>query len=99
MIDNQFYETDCYIRGINLVAKYNYWNGNKSDYTYYTQNAHGDGLNLTDSLIRLLNKFESKTNLIVCFTLIFLTPPCHHETGKLIRKRNIYKYKEKCIVI
>ena len=30
--------------------------------------------------------------------LFFLThPPCHHETGKLIRKRNIYKYKEKCI--
>ena len=49
IIDNQFYEADCYIRGTNLVAKYNYWNGNKSEYTYYTQNAHGDVVNLTDS--------------------------------------------------
>ena len=48
VIDNQFYETDCYIRGTNLVAKYNYWNGDKSEYTYYTQNAHGDVVNLTD---------------------------------------------------
>ena len=48
VIDNQFYEADCYIRGTNLVAKYNYWNGNKSEYTYYTQNAHGDVVNLTD---------------------------------------------------
>ena len=49
VIDNQFYEADCYIRGTNLVAKYNYWNGNKSEYTYYTQDAHGDVVNLTDS--------------------------------------------------
>ncbi|MDE6102971.1 MAG: hypothetical protein K2F60_00405, partial [Oscillospiraceae bacterium] len=28
--------------------KYNYWNGDKSEYTYYTQNAHGDVVNLTD---------------------------------------------------
>ena len=49
VVDNQFYEADCYIRGTNLVAKYNYWNGNKSEYTYYTQNAHGDVVNLTDS--------------------------------------------------
>ena len=48
VIDNQFYEADCYIRGTNLVAKYNYWNGDKSEYTYYTQNAHGDVINLTD---------------------------------------------------
>ena len=48
VIDNQFYEADCYIRGTNLVAKYNYWNGDKSEYTYYTQNAHGDIVNLTD---------------------------------------------------
>ena len=33
VIDNQFYEADCYIRGTNLVAKYNYRNGNKSEYT------------------------------------------------------------------
>ena len=37
-----FYEADCYIRGTGLVAKYNYINGAKSEYTYYTQNAHGD---------------------------------------------------------
>ena len=49
IIDGQFYEADCYIRGTNLVAKYNYRNGNKSEYTYYTQNAHGDVVNLTDS--------------------------------------------------
>lgn len=49
VIDNQFYEADCYIRGTNLVAKYNYRNGNKSEYTYYTQNAHGDVVNLTDA--------------------------------------------------
>ena len=48
VIDNQFYEADCYIRGTNLVAKYNFWNGKKSAYTYYTQNAHGDVVNLTD---------------------------------------------------
>ena len=44
-----FYEADCYIRGTNLVAKYNYVNGAKSEYTYYTQNAHGDVVNLTDT--------------------------------------------------
>ena len=49
VIDNQFYEADCYIRGTNLVAKYNYCNGNKSEYTYYTQNAHGDVVNLTNA--------------------------------------------------
>ena len=49
VIDNQFYEADCYIRGTNLVAKYNYRNGNKSEYTYYTQNTHGDVVNLTNA--------------------------------------------------
>ncbi len=49
VIDNQFYEADCYIRGTNLVAKYNFCNGTKSEYTYYTQNAHGDVVNLTDA--------------------------------------------------
>ena len=49
VIDNQFYEADCYIRGTNLVAKYNYKNGDKSEYIYYTQNAHGDVVNLTNA--------------------------------------------------
>ena len=49
VIDNQFYEADCYIRGTNLVAKYNYKNGDKTEYTYYTQNAHGDVVNLTNA--------------------------------------------------
>ena len=49
VIDNQFYEADCYIRGTNLVAKYNFCNGTKSEYTYYTQNAHGDVVNLTNA--------------------------------------------------
>ena len=48
IVDNDFYEADCYLRGTNLVAKYNYCNGVKSEYTYYTQNAHGDVVNLTD---------------------------------------------------
>ena len=49
VIDNQFYEADCYIRGTNLVAKYNFKNGDKTEYTYYTQNAHGDVVNLTNA--------------------------------------------------
>ena len=57
VVDNQFYEADCYIRGTNLVAKYNYRNGNKSEYTYYTQNAHGDVVNLTDSTGAVTKKY------------------------------------------
>ena len=49
VVDNEFYEANCYLRGTNLVATYNYQNGVKSGYTYYTQNAHGDVVNLTDS--------------------------------------------------
>ena len=48
VVDNEFYEANCYLRGTNLVATYNYQNGVKSGYTYYTQNAHGDVVNLTD---------------------------------------------------
>lgn len=57
VIDNQFYEADCYIRGTNLVAKYNYRNGNKSEYTYYTQNAHGDVVNLTNANGEVTKKY------------------------------------------
>lgn len=57
VIDNQFYEADCYIRGTNLVAKYNYRNGEKSEYTYYTQNAHGDVVNLTDKDGKVTKKY------------------------------------------
>ena len=57
VIDNQFYEADCYIRGTNLVAKYNYKNGDKSEYTYYTQNAHGDVVNLTDKDGKVTKKY------------------------------------------
>ena len=49
IVDSQFYEASCYIRGTNLVAKYNFFNGAKSEYIYYTQNAHGDVVNLTDA--------------------------------------------------
>ena len=49
IVDSQFYEANCYIRGTNLVAKYNFCNGAKSEYIYYTQNAHGDVVNLTDA--------------------------------------------------
>lgn len=33
VIDNQFYEADCYIRGTNLVAKYNYCFNKQGKYT------------------------------------------------------------------
>ncbi|MBR4023568.1 MAG: RHS repeat-associated core domain-containing protein [Ruminococcus sp.] len=49
IVENQFYEASCYIRGTNLVAKYNFFNGAKSEYTYYTQNAHGDVVNITNA--------------------------------------------------
>ncbi len=49
VVESQFYEANCYIRGTNLVATYHYRNGAKSDYTYYVQNAHGDVVNLTDA--------------------------------------------------
>ena len=49
VVESQFYEANCYIRGTNLVATYHYQNGAKSDYTYYVQNAHGDVVNLTDA--------------------------------------------------
>jgi len=46
--DNQLYKAECYIRGTNLAAKYHFNDGVKSEYIYYTQNAHGDVVNLTD---------------------------------------------------
>ena len=49
VIDSQYYEAQCYIRGTSLAAAYHYTNGAKSDYTYYVQNAHGDVVNLTDA--------------------------------------------------
>ena len=58
VIDNQFYEADCYIRGTNLVAKYNFCNGTKSEYTYYTQNAHGDVVNLTDETGKVTKTYK-----------------------------------------
>ena len=57
VIDNQFYEADCYIRGTNLVAKYNFKNGDKTEYTYYTQNAHGDVVNLTNAEGKVTKKY------------------------------------------
>ncbi len=57
VIDNQFYEADCYIRGTSLVAKYNYKNGDKTEYTYYTQNAHGDVVNLTNENGEVTKKY------------------------------------------
>ena len=49
VVNSQYYEANCYLRGTNLVATYNYQNGAKSGYTYYSQNAHGDVVNLTDA--------------------------------------------------
>lgn len=45
----QYYDADCYLRGTNLVATYSFENGERTEYTYYTQNAHGDVVNLTDA--------------------------------------------------
>ena len=49
VLDSELYSANCYLRGTNLVATYSYQNGEKTGYTYYTQNAHGDVVNLTDS--------------------------------------------------
>ncbi len=49
IVDSDFYEAQCYIRGTSLAAAYHFTGGAKSDYTYYVQNAHGDVVNLTDA--------------------------------------------------
>lgn len=50
MDDADWYSADVYIRGTNLLAKYHKESGAlKTDYSYYTQNAHGDVVNLTDT--------------------------------------------------
>lgn len=43
-----YYNVDCYLRGPNLVATYSFESGARTEYIYYTQNAHGDVVNLTD---------------------------------------------------
>ena len=37
--------------------KYNFCNGTKSEYTYYTQNAHDDVVNLTDKDGKVTKKY------------------------------------------
>ena len=50
MDDSDWYSAEVYVRGTNLLAKFSKQSGNvKTDYQYYTQNAHGDVVNLTDS--------------------------------------------------
>ncbi len=50
MDDSDWYSAEVYVRGTNLLAKFSKQSGNvKTDYQYYTQNAHGDIVNLTDS--------------------------------------------------
>lgn len=43
------YTTNVYIRGTSLVAAFDWDEGIKSDYRFYTQNAHGDVVNITDA--------------------------------------------------
>ena len=43
------YKAQIDIRGTNLLAGCEFVQAVKSDYTYYTQNAHGDVVNLTDN--------------------------------------------------
>ena len=50
MDDSDWYSAEVYVRGTNLLAKFSKQSGNvKTDYRYYTQNAHGDVVNLTDA--------------------------------------------------
>lgn len=49
IVEGDTYNANCYVRGTSLAAKYKFVNGAKSEYTYYTQNAHGDVVNLTDA--------------------------------------------------
>ena len=50
MDDSDWYSAEVYVRGTNLLAKFSKQSGNvKTDYQYYTQNAHGDVVNLTDT--------------------------------------------------
>ena len=50
MDDSDWYSAEVYVRGTNLLAKFSKQSGNvKTDYQYYTQNAHGDVVNLMDS--------------------------------------------------
>ena len=49
MDDSDWYSAEVYVRGTNLLVKFSKQSGNvKTDYQYYTQNAHGDIVNLTD---------------------------------------------------
>lgn len=49
MDDSDWYSAEVYVRGTNLLAKFSKQSGNvKTDYQYYTQNAHGDVVDLTD---------------------------------------------------
>ena len=50
MDDSDWYSAEVYVRGTNLLAKFSKQSGGvKTDYQYYTQNAHGDVVNLTDA--------------------------------------------------
>ena len=40
-----------------LIAKHNYRNGERSEYTYYTQNAHGDVVDFTDKDGKVTKKY------------------------------------------
>jgi len=43
------YTSTVYIRGTSLAAAFDWNGGSKSDYRFYTQNAHGDVVNLTNA--------------------------------------------------
>ena len=50
MDDSDWYSAEVYVRGTNLLAKFSKQSGNvQTDYQYYTQNAHGDVVDLTDA--------------------------------------------------
>ena len=58
MDDSDWYSAEVYVRGTNLLAKFSKQSGNvKTDYQYYTQNAHGDVVNLTDADGEILKSY------------------------------------------
>lgn len=51
------YTANCYVRGTNLLAQYDFNYGASDDYTYYLQNAHGDVTALLDTAGELTKSY------------------------------------------
>lgn len=53
------YTANCYVRGTNLLAQYDFNYGASDDYTYYLQNAHGDVTALLDTAGELTKSYDA----------------------------------------